>query len=278
MNHPPPANDQARARLGSMMKTWERRKKIAVHLNQIQYRVAVYSGKGGVGKTTVAVNLAVALAQMGHSVGLLDADIDCPNADKLLGITERPRYVDGALHPPQRAGVKSISMASFQENEDEAIIWRGPMVTNAINQFLEMTEWGDLEYLVVDLPPGTSDAPLTIMQTLQLHGFVVVTTPQDLAVLDAKRSINMIKKMNIDILGVVENMSGDIFGKGGGEKLATDLDVPFLGRLELSREYSDIGPDLAVIKHKKAQKRYQEIAEGMINRVKEVTPAAQIAS
>lgn len=274
----PGMNDQARARLGSMMKTWERRKKIAEHLNQIQYRVAVYSGKGGVGKTTVAVNLAVALAQMGHSVGLLDADIDCPNADKLLGVTERPRYVDGVLHPPQRAGVKTISMASFQENEDEAIIWRGPMVTNAINQFLEMTEWGDLEYLVVDLPPGTSDAPLTIMQTLQLHGFVVVTTPQDLAVLDAKRSINMIKKMNIDILGVVENMSGDIFGKGGGERLAGDLDVPFLGRLELSRDFSDIGPDLAVIKHKKAQKRYREIAEGMISRVKEVTPAAQIAS
>ncbi len=274
----PEMNDQARARLGSMMKTWERRKKIAEHLNQIQYRVAVYSGKGGVGKTTVAVNLAVALAQMGHSVGLLDADIDCPNADKLLGVTERPRYVDGVLHPPQRAGVKTISMASFQENEEEAIIWRGPMVTNAINQFLEMTEWGDLEYLVVDLPPGTSDAPLTIMQTLQLHGFVVVTTPQDLAVMDAKRSINMIKKMNIDILGVVENMSGDIFGKGGGEHLASDLDVPFLGRLELSRDFSDIGADLAVIKHKKAQKRYQEIAGGMISRVQEVTPAAQIAS
>ena len=128
------------------------------------------------------------------------------------------------------------------------------------------------------LPPGTSDAPLTIMQTLQLHGFVVVTTPQDLAVLDAKRSINMIKKMNIDILGVVENMSGDIFGKGGGERLAKDLVVPFLGRLELSRDFSDIGSDLAVIKHKKAQKRYREIAEGMIERVREVTPAAEIAS
>ena len=150
----PGMNDQARARLGSMMKTWDRRKKIAEHLNQIQYRVAVYSGKGGVGKTTVAVNLAVALSQMGHSVGLLDADIDCPNADKLLGIAERPRYVDGVLHPPQRAGVKTISMASFQENEEEAIIWRGPMVTNAINQFLELTEWGDLEYLIVDLPPA----------------------------------------------------------------------------------------------------------------------------
>lgn len=271
-------NDQAKARLGSMMKTWDRRKKISHHLNQIKYRVAVYSGKGGVGKTTVAVNLAVALAQLGHKVGLLDADVDCPNADKLLGITERPTFVDGVLHPPQRAGVKTISMASVQENEDEAIIWRGPMITNALNQFLEMTEWGDLDYLIVDLPPGTSDAPLTIMQTLQLHGFVVVTTPQDLAIMDAKRSINMIKKMNIDILGIVENMSGDIFGKGGGERLAGDLDVPFLGRIELSKEFSDIADNLAVLKHKKAQKRYEEIAEGMAKRVEEVTPAAQISS
>lgn len=271
-------NEQSKARLGSMMKTWDRRKKISQHLNQIKYRVAVYSGKGGVGKTTVAVNLAVALAQLGHKVGLLDADVDCPNADKLLGITERPTFVDGVLHPPQRAGVKTISMASVQENEDEAIIWRGPMITNALNQFLEMTEWGDLDFLIVDLPPGTSDAPLTIMQTLQLHGFVVVTTPQDLAIMDAKRSINMIKKMNIDILGIVENMSGDIFGKGGGERLAGDFDVPFLGRIELSKEFSDIADNLAVLKHKKAQKRYEEIAEGMLKRVEEVTPAAQISS
>ena len=191
---------------------------------------------------------------------------------------ERPRYVDGVLHPPQRAGVKTISMASLQEKEDEAIIWRGPMVTNAINQFLELTDWGELDFLVVDLPPGTSDSPLTIMQTLQLHGFVVVTTPQDLAVLDAKRSINMIKKMNIDILGIVENMSGDIFGKGGGERLATDLGIPFLGRIELSKEFGDIGADLAVLKHKKARKRYEEIAVGMVKRVEEVTPAAQISS
>jgi ATP-binding protein involved in chromosome partitioning len=271
-------NDQAKARLTSMMKTWERRKKIGEHLNQIKNRVAVYSGKGGVGKTTIAVNLAVALAQAGHKVGLLDADIDCPNADKLLGVMERPRYIDGVIHPPQRAGVKTISMASFQENEDEAIIWRGPMVTNAINQFLEMTEWGELDYLIVDLPPGTSDAPLTIMQTLQLHGFVVVTTPQDLAVLDAKRSINMIKKMNIDILGVVENMAGDVFGKGGGERLARDLGVPFLGRVELAKEFGEMGADLAILKNKKVQKRYQEIAEATVQRLSELTPAPQISS
>ena len=271
-------NDQAKARLGGMMKTWDRRKKITSNLNRINSRIAVYSGKGGVGKTTVAVNLAVALAQLGNKVGLLDADIDCPNADKLMGVLQRPQYVDGVLHPPERAGVKTISMASVQENEEEAIIWRGPMITNAINQFLEMTEWGDLDFLVVDLPPGTSDSPLTIMQTLQLNGFVVVTTPQDLAVLDAKRSINMIKKMNIEILGVVENMAGDIFGKGGGETLAKDLDVAFLGRIELSKEFASFGADLAVLKHDKARKRYEGIAEGVISRLAEVTPAHEIST
>lgn len=271
-------DDQAKARLGGMMKTWDRRKKITSNLNRINSRIAVYSGKGGVGKTTVAVNLAVALAQLGNKVGLLDADIDCPNADKLMGVLQRPRYVDGVLHPAERAGVKTISMASVQENEEEAIIWRGPMITNAINQFLEMTEWGDLDFLVVDLPPGTSDSPLTIMQTLQLNGFVVVTTPQDLAVLDAKRSINMIKKMNIEILGVVENMTGDIFGKGGGERLAKDLDVAFLGRIELSKEFASFGADLAVLKHDKARKRYQGIAESVISRLAEVTPAHEIST
>jgi Mrp family chromosome partitioning ATPase len=271
-------NDQAKARLGGMMKTWDRRKMITSNLNRINSRIAVYSGKGGVGKTTVAVNLAVALAQLGNKVGLLDADIDCPNVDKLMGVLQRPRYVDGVLHPAERAGVKTISMASVQENEEEAIIWRGPMITNAINQFLEMTEWGDLDFLVVDLPPGTSDSPLTIMQTLQLNGFVVVTTPQDLAVLDAKRSINMIKKMNIEILGVVENMAGDIFGKGGGERLAKDLDVAFLGRIELSKEFASFGADLAVLKHDKARKRYQGIAEGVISRLAEVTPAHEIST
>ena len=271
-------NDQAKARLGGMMKTWDRRKKITSNLNRINSRIAVYSGKGGVGKTTIAVNLAVALAQLGNKVGLLDADIDCPNADKLMGVLQRPRYVDGVLHPAERAGVKTISMASVQENEEEAIIWRGPMITNAINQFLEMTEWGDLDFLVVDLPPGTSDSPLTIMQTLQLNGFVVVTTPQDLAVLDAKRSINMIKKMNIEILGVVENMAGDIFGKGGGERLAKDLDVAFLGRIELSKEFASFGADLAVLKHDKARKRYQALAEGVISRLAEVTPAHEIST
>ncbi len=264
-------NDEAKSKLTGMMKTWDRRKKISANLNKISNRIAVYSGKGGVGKTTVAVNLAVSLSNLGYKVGLLDADIDCPNADKLLGIEEKPTFVDGVLHPPERAGVKTISMASVQEDETEAIIWRGPMITNALNQFLEMTEWGELDYLIVDLPPGTSDSPLTIMQTLQLHGFVVVTTPQDLAVMDAKRSINMIKKMNIDILGIVENMAGPIFGEGGGEHLASDLDVPFLGRVELDKIFSGIGKDLAALKNKNAAATYKQIAENTLESVSNST-------
>jgi len=192
-----------------------------------------------VGKTTVAVNLAVTLAQQGNKVGLLDVDIDCPNVTKVLGIEEKPDYVDGQIHPSEKWGVRVVSMAFFQENEEEAIIWRGPMIHNAISQFLQSTEWGELDYLVVDLPPGTSDSPLTIMQTLPMDGFVVVSTPQQLANIDARRCINMIRKLNLNVLGIVENYTGDIFGQGGGEKLADEVEAPFLGNLALRSTYQD---------------------------------------
>ena len=221
----------------TIKRAWQQKKKITDKLGRIKHKVGVYSGKGGVGKTTISVNLAVTLAQQGHRVGLFDVDIDCPNVTRVMNLRERPQVDDGRLIPSELYGVKVVSMAFFQENEDEAIIWRGPMVHNAINQFLEMTDWGDLDYMVVDLPPGTSDAPLTVMQVLNLDGFITVTTPQYLAVLDAKRSINMIKKMNIPILGVVENFSGEVFGTGAGEVLAQDMGVPFIGRVELRADY-----------------------------------------
>lgn len=254
-------NEQQRARLASLAKSFERRKKVGEHLSKIKHRIGVYSAKGGVGKTTVAVNLALALARRGARVGLLDADIDCPNADKVLGMSRRPEFRDGALYPGERAGVKLISTASFQEKEDEAQIWRGPIISNTLNQFLEMTEWGDLDYLIVDLPPGTSDSPLTVMQSLQMEGFIAVTTPQDLAMLDTKRSINMIKKMNIDVLGIVENMSGGVFGTGGGERIAKEMGIPFLGRLELAKEFGEMGEDVAVLKHEKVRKAYDKIID-----------------
>mgnify|MGYP000678098835 FL=1 len=238
---------QETARLEQIKRSWQQKRQITDRLGKIKTKIGVYSGKGGVGKTTVAVNLAVTLANMGSSVGLLDVDIDCPNVAKVMGITDKPEYVDEQIIPTEKYGVKVVSMAFFQENPDEAIIWRGPMIHNAISQFLQQTDWGELDYLVVDLPPGTSDSPLTVMQNLPMDGFVVVSTPQDLANLDAKRCINMIRKLNLNVLGVVENYTGDIFGQGGGKKLAEEIDAPFLGELALRSAYRDSSRPTALL-------------------------------
>jgi len=238
---------QETARLEQIKRTWQQKRQITDRLGKIKTKIGVYSGKGGVGKTTVAVNLAVTLANMGSSVGLLDVDIDCPNVAKVMGITDKPEYVDEQIIPTEKYGVKVVSMAFFQENPDEAIIWRGPMIHNAISQFLQQTDWGELDYLVVDLPPGTSDSPLTVMQNLPMDGFVVVSTPQELANLDAKRCINMIRKLNLNVLGVVENYTGDIFGEGGGKKLAEEVEAPFLGELALRSAYRDSSRPTALL-------------------------------
>ena len=226
-------------RVAAIREQFTQRRAIGKRLDQIKHKIGVYSAKGGVGKTSVAVNLAVLLAQEGARVGIFDVDIDTPNVTRVLRITEPPTKNGETFIPSSRFGVKVMSMAFFQQDEEEATIWRGPMIHNAINQFLTMTEWGDLDYLIVDLPPGTSDAPLTVMQTLNLDGFITVTTPQELAKLDAKRSINMIKRLNLQVYGVVENMSGDIFGRGAGQELADEMDLPFLGTLELRADYRD---------------------------------------
>ena len=191
-----------------------RSKADAIHekLKRIKYKIAVYSGKGGVGKTTVAVNLAVALAKQGKKVGLLDADIDCPNADVLFGIKEKTTMKDGLLQPVEKYGVKVISMSMLAENE-AAIMWRGPMISKAVSDFLLLGNWNDVEYLIIDLPPGTSDAPITIIQMIpDITGFLMVTTPQSLAKNDMARSISMTSRMGIPMLGVVENMCSDVFG------------------------------------------------------------------
>ena len=230
---------QEKAKLEAIKRTWQQKRQVTQRLSGIKTKVAVYSGKGGVGKTTIAVNLAATLAKEGKKVGLLDVDIDCPNVTKVMGISDKPIYKNGEIVPSQRFGVKVVSMAFFQENEEEAIIWRGPMIHNAINQFLQMTDWGDLDYLVVDLPPGTSDAPLTVMQALPLDGFVVVTTPQRLANLDARRCINMIRKLKVNVLGVVENYTGEIFGNGGTDELTSDMELSFLGSIALRPDYQE---------------------------------------
>lgn len=233
------SEEQRQARLQQIKAQWDQKRAINESLGRIKTKIGVYSGKGGVGKTTVAVNLATYLAQQGYSIGLLDTDIDCPNATKVMGVTDRPIVANGRMAPVEQFGVKIMSMAFFQENEEEAIIFRGPMIHNAINQFLQMTDWDELDFLIVDLPPGTSDAPLTVMQVLSMDGFVVVTTPQSLAAMDAKRSINMIKKLNVDVLGIVENFTGEIFGTGAGPDLSSQLGLPFLGHITLRSEYQD---------------------------------------
>jgi ATP-binding protein involved in chromosome partitioning len=223
-----------------MKRAWEQKRAVAESFGKIKHTVGVYSGKGGVGKTTVAVNLAVTLAQQGGRVGILDVDIDCPNVVRAMNVFEPPTVgEDKRMVPPERFGVHVMSMGFFQKDEEEAIIWRGPMIHNAISQLLQSTQWGDLDYLVIDLPPGTSDSPLTVMQSLTLDGFIVVTTPQELAKIDAKRSINMIRTLKVNVLGVVENFSGDVFGSGAGEELADEMGLSFLGRLEMRTDYRD---------------------------------------
>ncbi len=239
MATPQQPNAQQNARLEQIRRQWAQKRQITDRLASVRTKIGVYSGKGGVGKTTVACNLATILAKQGERVGLLDVDIDCPNVTRVMGITDKPDYRDGQISPAEGHGVKVVSMAFFQENEDEAIIWRGPMIHNAINQFLQATDWGELDYLIVDLPPGTSDSPLTVMQTLPMDGFVVVSTPQDLAIIDAKRCINMIRKLNLNVVGIVENYAGDIFGEGAGRQLAEDIDAPFLGSMSLNSSYRD---------------------------------------
>ncbi len=262
---PPNADQaaQARAKIQAMKQQFEQKKSIADSLSEIKYKIGVYSGKGGVGKTTVAVNLAVALAQEGAKVGILDVDIDCPNVIRAMKISEPPTVGESnRMIPPERFGVSVMSMGFFQQNENEATIWRGPMIHNAINQLLQTTMWGSLDYLIMDLPPGTSDAPLTIMQALTIDGFVVVTTPQELAKVDATRSINMIKTMRVDVLGVIENFSGDIFGSGAGEELAQELDLNFLGRVEMRADYRDVSKP-TVLTSKTVRDEYKHIAGEM---------------
>ena len=262
MNSPRKLTPQEEARLAQVRKNFQEKKQISDSLKSIKKKIGVYSGKGGVGKTTVATNLSLKIAEKNLSVALFDCDIDCPNVTKTIKISEPPTERNNKLIPPSIHGVKVMSMSFFQEDEETAIIWRGPMIHNAINQFLSSTEWGELDYMLVDLPPGTSDAPLTVMQTLQLDGFIIVTTPQDLSALDAKRSINMIRKLNLEVLGIIENMSGDIFGVGTGEDLSSELNIPFLGSLELSGEYKN--SKSAVIKNsKRVNEEYEKIVDNL---------------
>lgn len=201
--------------------------------------IVVHSGKGGVGKTFVSVNLATYLAMEGYKVGLLDGDVDCPNVMEVLKINGKLIASENKkILPLEKFNLKVVSMAPLLAQSDQPLMWRGPIISRVIEQFVHDTEWGDLDFLVVDLPSGTGDAPLTLLNILDQPNFVAITTSQDLALLDCKKSIKMAQKLNLRVLGVVENMSGAIFGKGGGQKISEDLGVPLLGAIEMKAEYA----------------------------------------
>jgi len=230
-----------------------RQKETVDRMTRIKHKIVIGSGKGGVGKSTVTVNLAVALQSRGFKVGILDADITGPNIPKLLGIEDQKMMAGSErLEPADAAGIKVVSMALLLKSRDSPVVWRGPMKMSALKQFVSDVNWGDLDFLLVDLPPGTSDEPISVAQLISgLDGAIIVTTPQEVALLDSRKAVNMFLMMDVRVLGIVENMSGlicphcgekiEVFKTGGGKKAAAELDVPFLGSIPLDAEIGRLG-------------------------------------
>lgn len=221
--------------------------------------LAIASGKGGVGKTTVSVNLALALAKTGAKVGILDADVYGPSVPLMLGLKQVPEVLDNKIQPPIAEGVKVMSMGFFYEQSQQAGIYRGPIIAGIVKQFITDVNWGELDYLIIDLPPGTGDAPLTMAQTIPITGILIVTTPQEVAMNVAVKSVGMFNKLNIPIIGVVENMSYlkcpscqekiHVFGEGGGQKISEQFNIPFIGEIPLTSQImkgSDTGTSIII--------------------------------
>ncbi len=251
--------------------------------------VAVASGKGGVGKTTVAVNLAIALQRLGGVVGLLDADVYGPNVPLMLGTTEQPQAIsERAIMPVSAYGLKMISVGLLNPG-DRPLIWRGPMLHSLITQFLRSVQWGELDYLVIDLPPGTGDVQLTLIQTVPLTGAVIVTTPSTVALADVRKAIEMFRQVNVEVLGVVENMSYfacphcqgqiDVFGHGEGQRMAQQFGVPFLGEIEIDPQIrigGDTGKPVAALgEAAPGAKSIYAMARQVTSRLEAVNQAAQ---
>lgn len=249
----------------------------------VRHLIAVGSGKGGVGKTTVAVNLAVALAKLGRRTGLMDADVYGPNVPRMLGIQDMPQVVGERIQPLEKHGVRVMSMG-FLNPTDRPLIWRGPMLHGVVQQFLRNVDWGELDYLVVDLPPGTGDVQLSLIQTAPLTGAVVVTTPSDVSLEDARKAVHMFRQVRVEVLGIVENMSYlvcphcgervDVFSTGGGRRTAEEMGVPFLGELALDpqvRVGGDTGEPIVLMdgRHPQAE-AYLALARRVMARVAEI--------
>jgi ATP-binding protein involved in chromosome partitioning len=241
--------------------------KITKNLSKIKHKIIVLSGKGGVGKSTVSVNLALTLSEKNYKVGILDSDLHGPSIPKMLGIEdERPVPTDTGFNPVLLSpNLKVMSIGFLLKDKDSPVIWRGPLKMGAIKQFIGDCNWGELDYLIVDLPPGTGDEPLSIAQLIpNCDGTVIVTTPQDVALVSVRKSITFVKKMNMPIIGIVENMSGfncphcgkniNIFKTGGGSKISKDFNVPFLGKVPLDAEIVETGDtgEPFVVKNKKS--------------------------
>ncbi len=250
--------------------------------------VAVGSGKGGVGKTTVAVNLAIALSKLGQRVGLVDADIYGPNVPLMMGSTQQPRVGPGnQILPNDTHGIKTISIGYISPG-DKPLVMRGPMLHQIIRQFLQQVDWGELDYLIVDLPPGTGDVVISLVQTVPLTGAVVVSTPSDVSLEDARKALEMFAQVNVEVLGIVENMSHftcphchneiDIFSRGGAERTAKQFNIPFLGSIELVpaiREGGDRGLPVALAGPKSPQAaEFYAIAEKLMARAEEAASSA----
>ncbi len=258
---------------------------LAGNLNKVKTVIAVMSGKGGVGKSTVAAMVAVGLRRKGRRVGVLDSDITGPSIPKLFGVTDPPTMSPLGIMPPQTPlGIKVMSINLMLENEEQAVIWRGPMITSAINQFWNDVFWGDLDALVVDMPPGTSDAAITVMQSLPVSGIVLVTSPQDLAGMVVRKAAHMAEHLNTPLIGLVENMSyvicphcGErytLFGKGDTKTMADQFGTPFLGEIGLDPEMTKLGDQGAIESY--ANSDFDETVR-VVDAVIEATPAPKFA-
>jgi len=259
----------------------QEREKINKVLEKIKNRVLVFSGKGGVGKSTVSANLGVTLAQRGKKVGLLDVDIHGPNLPKIFGVEGKKMGVEDKSIIPVEVGenLKLVSMAFLLENPDLPVIWRGPLKMKAIQQFLGDVKWGELDWLIVDSPPGTGDEPLSIAQLIPATGAIIVTTPQELSLLDSRKAVSFARHLNLKILGIIENMSGlicphcgnkiDLFKEGGGVKTALELGIPFLGRIPIDPKVvvsTDNGrPFILDNPESEVAKAFQDIVDKVLN-------------